>query len=173
MAETAVRVEGLKEFRRELRNIDKSLAAQLSKGHKRIATLVADDAKAKAQSAFGVHRSQARGIAPRATQTKGRIALNTGRTPRLLAAEFGAAKHWVPAGRTGRVLPKRAATMRRRVFPPWSGNQWVPGEGPTAGVGYAVHPTIRSWVQSGRLAEAYWPNIMAAMADAFPEGSNQ
>ncbi len=166
MAEpTKLKVAGLKELARDLRKVDRSLAKELQQAHKRVAALVSTEAQSRARTAYGRHGSQARGIAGRATARKASIALNTGRTPRLAAAEFGARYHWV----FGRRVTWQS--MRRPVFPPWSGNQWQAGEGPAAGVGYAVHPTVREWVQSGRLADTYAEHVIDGFAPAFPERS--
>ena len=156
-------VDGLREFARDLRKVDRELAKQVSKAHRALAKEVAADARSKARSVYGRHVSQAKGISGRGTARTAKIALNTGRTPRLLAAEFGTKKHRV-FGRS--VL---AQSMKRRVFPPWSGNQWQQGEGPPAGVGYAVHPTVRAWVQSGLLAGRYGDYLIDGFAPAFPD----
>lgn len=169
MPEYQVEVEGLKQLGRDLRKVDRELAKQLQRGHKQVAEKVAEDARGTARTTFGRHASQAKGIKGRGSQSKAAIALNTGRTPRLLAAEFGTKTHNVPRGRTGRTKKVLASSMSRRVFRPWSGNQWNPGEGPGSGVGYAVHPTIRRWVQSGLLADTYADFVLDGFEPAFPE----
>ncbi len=65
--------------------------------------------------------------------------------------------------------PVLARTMRRRVFAPWTGNQWLPGEGPSRGVGTAVNPTIREEVESGRVPGMFLDAVEEAFSEAFPK----
>jgi hypothetical protein len=151
----ALRVEGLAELARELRRIDPRIAKELQRGHKEVSTEISGKAKSKVSALTDASGRGAAGIRPRATAAKATIAL-LGSNPFVRAAVMGANTHWV----FGRPVP--AASMRRRVWQPWVGNDWTPEEGL-----YGVSPAIREAIPS--ILETYADRVMAALAVAFPE----
>lgn len=161
MQETQLRVEGLKEFQTALRKADKRIPKQIQVAHKGIAKKVADKAQSRMRSLpgvpSGIAAKAAKGIRPRAGQRSASIAL-LGSNPVVRGVEFGA--HILPV--FGRRMSQ--SRFRRRVFPPWSGNQWNKDEGPAAGVGYAVHPTIRDMLP--QIVEDYADHLYDAF-DGF------
>jgi hypothetical protein len=159
--ETQMRVEGLKELQAALRKADKAIPKQLQKAHKSISVEVADKAQSRMRGLPGVPSrvaaKAAKGIRARAGQRSASIAL-LGSNPVVRGVEFGA--HILPVfGRR-----RSQATFRRRVFPPWSGNQWSAGNGPPAGVGYAVYPVIREMLP--RITDEYADRLYEAF-DGF------
>jgi hypothetical protein len=147
MTDRAVVVRGLREFSRDLRRVDKQLARQMSRAHKTVTDqLVAEPARRLASRLGGGHvRLARRGvISARARARGGYVALNSGRVPDAFGWEFGA--------------------YAFRQFPIWRGNQWRPADG---GVGYVIHPTIRS--NYDRIIDEYGDRLMNAFADAYPE----
>jgi hypothetical protein len=109
----AVQVQGLKEFQAALRAID--LGRELSKAHRKVATRIADKARARALSAGSTLAITAPSIRPSGSQGQAAINLGGPRYPWALGAEFG-----------GR---RRPTTQQ---FKPWLGHE-----------GYALFPTIR------------------------------
>ena len=158
--EARVRIVGLNEVRRELRRVSPAMAKKLQVAHKAISTDIAEKSRSRMAGLPGPRSSKAaQGIRPRGGQKSAQIAL-LGSNEFVRAFEFGTRKHMV----FGR--PVAASSMRRRVFPPWQGNQWNAGEGPARGVGYAVQPTIRENVN--HVWDTYTDRLEDAFAGAFP-----
>ena len=168
----ALVVEGLADFRRDLRKIDKRMGRALSMAHKKISTGRADEAKrAMKQSRYkqatkmGRHKGAADGVRPRGAQKSSSITM-LGSNKGVRAMEFGTRYHQL-FGRT-----VYANSMSRRVFPPWRGNKFDGGDWKDAihgKSGYYVHPAIDRWIRSGGalddLEEAYdW-----AFREAYPD----
>lgn len=85
MADPAVHVEGLKEFRRDLKRLEPEVAKELGKDLKTIAGKVAAGASAAAQS-FAVTGEYARSIRPYVTGTKATVG---SRLPQAGVLHFG------------------------------------------------------------------------------------
>lgn len=131
-AAAAIEVRGLREFRAELRRIDRSgggsaWSRELGATHRRLSTMVAGMAARKATSGQQKHFRDL--LRPRGTVAGARIAW----APKANTAFMGAKKKtgWYAA------LRYRDST---RQHPEWVGNQWTAG-GP--GGPYAVNPAIR------------------------------
>ncbi len=132
--------DGLNDFRRDMRKVGaKEFPKQIAAANKHLSKKLAAVSKARASQVWAGNPSAriARAISPSGTTKAAGIALSKARDPRAFAAEFGTMLHSV-YGRT-----RLASRMKRRVFPPWTGNQWHPGEGPGKGVGTAIQPVLR------------------------------
>ena len=155
-----LRVKGLKDFNRTLRRIDRSLGKRTQKALKQVASEAADDIKQQIVSQYGaVGRKGARGVRPRARQTKATIAL-LGSNPVIRGLEFGAIVHHL----FGRTVLQR--DMRRRVFPEWIGNRYT-GARANFGQGYVAAATLNEWVESGRVVTALDQALDQALRDAL------
>lgn len=145
-----VRVRGLRELTRDLRNAGGRVAKVMPEVNQRVADrLVVRPARAKASTQTKATKKLAEGKAIRAaSRQKAAIVIIGGlaSTEWALGAEFGA--------------------KRFPQFHPWEGNQWTdPG---SLGVGYAVHPTIDRNID--RIETEYLDEIYRAVQRAaFPD----
>lgn len=143
-----LRVVGLREFTRELRALDRNLPRELGRIGKKAAEVVVDEAQGNARNLGGVHRKSAPSIKASGSQRKVVIRGGGARFPFFWGAEFGA---------------KQFAQ-----FPSWRGNAWQPDR---AGIGYMIHPAIRS--TRGKFMDAYGDGIERLSRRAFPHGSGR
>lgn len=125
----AVRVEGLSELNKALRDIGPEARAELKAASKKVADFVAADAKAAAASLGGVAAKVAPSITPRAGigGTAG-VAFGGARYPMAGGAEFG-------AGRDRMRNRKSGQYVGYRQFQPWRGSG--------SSAGYFLYPSIR------------------------------
>ncbi|GEM_PF-5020550 len=155
-----LRVRGLRDFNRTLKRIDRSLGKRTQKALKQVASEAADEIAQRMTSRYGaLGRKGAKGVRPRARQTKATIAL-LGSNPVVRGLEFGAIVHHV-FGR--RVLQR---DMQRRVFPGWVGNRYT-GARANFGQGYVAAATLNEWVESGRVVAALDRALDQALRDAL------
>jgi hypothetical protein len=129
----AVTVEGLKDFRRDLKQIDAALPKEMAKVHKAIAEQVLPVARANAAALGGMQRHFANQIRASGTQLGASISVQG----KAAAAFWGSNQHsgWYAAPQYAGGPPQ---------FKPWVGNAWeagVPGEGP-----YAVNDAVAEMV---------------------------
>lgn len=154
-----LRIEGLAEFRRDLRRAHKDLPKSIQRAFKSIA----EDASKKVQAGFRargpIGAKAAEGVRPRATSRTAKIAL-LGTNPVIRGVNYGARVHPV----FGRRMPQES--FSRRVFPPWVGNQHT---GPQAnfGKGYVAEPILNAYTDT-IATETIATEIMKAMKTAFP-----
>jgi len=134
-----IRVEGLKEFNRELRKIDRDFPKQVRLVNLRIATQVANEARAGAQSLGGVAAKAAPSIKALAQQARAQVKLGSDRYPYALGAEFGSAGKY----------PQ---------FKAWRGS------GQSAG--YFLYPAIRH--ESPQIIASYSRMVADVTRAAFP-----
>lgn len=136
MAAKAFEVEGLAEFRAQLRDADRAFPRELTKFHRSIARDVLLLARANAARLSPMQRKAASALGARATQTGAAIVLNPStRVPFVDAAFWGALR------RTGW---NRWDPYSRPQFPAWVGATWtvgVAGEGP-----YAINDAIATYL---------------------------
>lgn len=85
----AVRVEGLAEFQRALRDISKEMASELRVANLLAAQVVARSATSKAQGQGGVAAKTAPSIKAAAEQRRSKVALGGAGFPFAMGAEFG------------------------------------------------------------------------------------
>ena len=155
-----VRIEGLKDLQRELRQIDRQLPRELRIVHKGVAEIIAAAARYRAAGLGGVHAKAAPAIKAGAEQRSGFIRLRpTKAVPFIYGAEFGA-KHDKP--RTVKT-PSGGTTVRLgwNNLPEYRGNQHV-GSSP----GYMVYPTIRD--KGEQMVSVYEQRLDSLLKKAFP-----
>lgn len=87
----AIRVEGLAELQRDLRNVDRALPRQLTVINREVSTLVADTAQGRASGYGGVRAKAAGSITARAQQRYAVIRI--GGAPYALGAFLGARRY--------------------------------------------------------------------------------
>ena len=145
MPAVGIDVEGLDELRAQLREAGGSkLTRELGKANKAGATVVADEARGRAESLGGSAAKGADTIKPSASAKASSVNLGGARAPWMAGAEFGA--------------------LAFAQFPDWKGNQWSPDSG---NVGYFLHPAIRD--TKDEFLEVYGDAIDDLMARAFPD----
>lgn len=134
----AVRVEGLADFQKELRALDRTLPRELGQANKRAAEMVAERARQRAQSLGSVAAKSAPSIKAAAEQRRSKINLGSTREPWALGAEFGG--------------QGRPTTQQ---FEPHRGRE-----------GYFLYPTIRD--TRDEYLEIYGRILEQLMRAAFP-----
>lgn len=156
MARPKVTIEGLTEFRRELRKLDdRDLRRGMTKIHRDIAILV--KARAQAAAPGDVKRS----IGRRATQAGAFLVLKPN-PPRAFGVFFGAKRRfgWYRAGRYEHSAGKQ--------FDAWVGNQWDPGE--TGAEPYYIGPAINRSIDE--VINIAADGIEDLARRAFPDGEH-
>jgi hypothetical protein len=142
-----VRVQGLDDFRRELRRMGARVTTRLSAANQDVADrLVVNPARREAQGQPGATGKLAEGSTIRAARRqKASVVVigGTTKSPWALGAEFGAKQY-----------PQ---------FPPFRGNQFDSSGGDA---GYAVHPVIRRNLPD--IETAYLDAMEDLAAFAFP-----
>ena len=155
-SEETVRVQGLDDFRRELRRLGDEAGPEglslLKEANHRVASMVIGKAKARAS---GVGPMQAKAASTlRAGRAQARATITGGaRIPFFFGAEFGAYSN-VPRQRGGR------AFTGFNQFLPWK----KPGNGNT---GYFLYPTMRA--ESRNIIEMYGDELDRIAKKAFPD----
>lgn len=131
-----IEIEGLKEFRRELKRIDSELGKELRRIHLGVSQLVASRAQAAAPGRLSGS------IRPAATQ-KAALIRNIANPPDALAQIWGAKR------RSGWYAASRYAASAGRQFRPWVGNQWDPGErgGSPYFIGEAINASVEDVIE--------------------------
>lgn len=114
-------IRGLKEFRRELRRVDKSLLNEMRKVHRKVSDLVV--LRTKAAMAAGGPQAAKAAAAVKARATSGSAIVDTVAKP-----PFALGVLWGQRKRTGWYAAPRYADSGARQFDDWVGNQWDPGE---------------------------------------------
>lgn len=112
----AVKIDGLRELNRALRQIGPDARAGLKDASREVSEMVAGDARSAAFTLGGVAAHVAPSIKSRASANgSGSVALGGARYPMAAGAEFGAARY--------------------KQFKPWRGN--------STDAGYFLYPSIR------------------------------
>lgn len=160
MAVSAYGVDGLAEFRRELRALGPKWPRELTKVHKAASTRVQRRARFLARSMGGVQAHAAVTIKAYATATKASVGVSpTSAHPEAFVAFWGAEK------RTGWFARPRYAGLFSQHLP-WVGSNWDPGrrgQGP-----YAINDAVAD--ELPKVIEEYGRGIDNLMARAFPNG---
>ncbi len=133
-----VEVQGLDDFRRELRRLGSDLPRELADANFQVASLVTQRAKARASGASRGARKSAESLSAARTQATAKVRMGGSRYPFAAGFEFG--------------------SIRYPQFPAWRGS----GEG----AGYWLYPTIRA--ENDRIIDIYGDLIDAIAARAFP-----
>lgn len=162
--DNAVEVVGLDDLVRDLRRAESKLPKVVQRANKDMATRVVAIARLGIGTIAGAASSEVRNVAkkkitPRARQKSASVALLGSKAPRYRGwygpaqtFEFGTRFH--PVG--GRYVP--ASSMRRRVFPPWVGNQFAGGDwkdGLHGRQGHIVAPAIQKFIDRYTFADEY------------------
>ena len=138
-ADNVVRVNGLRDLQRELRNVDDSLPRELRKASLEAATIVADETRDSFSSRRGVAPKVAPSVKAVAEQRRAAVKIGGARYPYWGGAEFG--------------------SIQYGQFEPWRGS------GPDAG--YSLYPSIRA--KNEEVVERYGEMVDELMARAFPD----
>lgn len=154
MPGSSIRIEGIKELRRELKAIGPEWPKELRAVHKKIAEFGAARSRAVASGEGGETRHFAKSIRPRANQRQAIIAI----APAANAAFWGAKRHtgWY-------AKPQFHASPAQHQ--PWVGNSWevaVAGQGP-----YAINPALAAALP--QILDDYADMIDDLTKRAFPE----
>jgi hypothetical protein len=146
-----VEVHGLKEFRREIKKVDRALGRELRQVHLKVADLVAGRARGAAPG--GVKGA----IGSKATQKAAFVQIRN-RPARALAVFMGMKRRsgWYAAG--------RYRSSQGRQFEPWVGNQWDPGE--FGGDPYYIGPAINRSVDD--VLDLYGDELEKLARRAYP-----
>jgi len=156
----AAEIRGLKEFRRQLKDVDAYWVKELRKASKDVADEGASHARREAASLGGVQAHAAKAIKGYATATEARVGILAGkRHPEANAAFWGAKR------RTGWYGFNRYRVSRAIQHPVWVGNAWEPavrGQGP-----YAINDALATHLES--LLNRYRKSIddLADLVDAL------
>lgn len=137
-----VTIEGLRDFHRALRELDKKFPKALRDANFDLASEVVKRSKARGLTEGGVARKASKSL--RAARSANSSVVTGGGPgyPYFFGAEFGAKQY--------------------RQFETWRGNQW---EGWDGGPGYFLHPVIRS--DARELVAAYMKRLDALADEAF------
>ncbi len=145
-------VEGLDEFRRELRRVDKRAGKAFQKVNKKVSERVVSKGKPAVRGLSSPGGSiAAGGIRPRARQNRATIAF-LGSNPTIRATIFGTRSHMVFGRRISGSGPWR----------PWIGKSWQPEQL------YGIGPVIKTTMDGFALDE-YMDSVLDALAPAFPD----
>lgn len=156
MAQASLQVEGLKEFRRELKQVSNDLPKELRKLQKQLADEVASKAQGIASGMGGVTAKASGAIRAYATRQQASIGVPSGGIPAV--AFWGALK------RTGWYAHIHSPGGRPQ-HPKWVGNSWEAaerGQGP-----YAINDALADAADT--IEERYAQMIMELAARAFPD----
>ena len=127
MPNVKIEIEGLAEWRKQIKAIDKDLVKELGQAYKAIATFIVADATAKATGLGGVAAHSAQALTATARSTDVSVKLNGDKYPWSLGGEFG------------------GGPPRTPQFKAWRGNG--------ADAGYFLYPTIHADAQ--KILDAY------------------
>ena len=171
MSAPAIRVDGIKDLVRELRQVNRELPKEMRVTHREVAGIILRAAKARAEALGGIFARAARGVFAGGDNRDAFIRLRpSNRNPVVFGGEFGAAHNvlrWV-RGRARSVAVGPATpggVFRRRGWnqlPTWGGNQFMGGAG-----GYFVFPSIRA--EGTRVVQEYEQRVLKLLARAFPD----
>ena len=145
-----MRVDGLAELQRSLRDMDRSLLPVLRAANKSVATEVAQDAKSRALGIEKGGQRLARAISAVAQQRSAGVQIRDwGNTRGALGFEFGAGRDAIRDRVTGKYVGFRQ-------FDDWAGHR-----------GYALYPAVREAVPG--LPEKYADALDPLLNRAFPD----
>lgn len=147
-----VNVRGLRDFTRDLKQLEGDLHKELKAVNRKVADLMAD--RARSASPAGVQKA----IRARGTQ-RGAFVDITNRPPRALGVFLGMKQ------RSGWYSHPRYRNSAGRQFKPWVGNAWDPGE--TGGEPYFVGPAINRSIEN--VLDLFGDEIEKLAARTFPD----
>lgn len=155
--EDTIRVQGLDQFRRELRRLETEGGADgialLKEANFKVASMVIGKAQARASSVGRMQAKAAQSLRPGRAQARATISGGGPRMPFFFGAEFGAYSGF-PRQRGGRSF------VGFNQFLPWK----KPGSGNT---GYFLFPTMKA--ESKNIIEMYGDELDGVVKKAFPD----
>jgi hypothetical protein len=155
-----VRVEGAKEFRRDLRAVDDQANKKMAAIHRDVAKHDQSKAKTNAGLAGGAYAAAKSAITRSASSSGAAIGVrDTSRVP------FAEATFWGAERRSGWYAQQKYAESEGRQFPEWVGNTWEAGkkgEGP-----YVLNYTIAE--ELPEVLDIYWRGVDDLFSEAFPD----
>lgn len=156
-----VDVQGLREFQKQLREIERTLPRELRLAGNEAAEVVVDEAVDRANALGGVAAKAARSLRAASGQREAAVKLGGAAYPFALGAEFGGGLH-------GRGNPTARGGYTTQ-FLPWRGNQWTFRglEFSQHATGYFLHPAIRD--KQADVVEAYGRAVDRLALAAFPD----
>lgn len=162
--QSALYVEGLKDFRRELLQVDKGLTKEMKKAHQKIANHTQGAARKNATAASGpfADRYADARMAIKSFSSVRDAAIGVSRSGRIPHAQ---ATFWGMSGRTGWYAAEKYAASTGQQHPEWVGNRWdagVPGQGP-----HVLNYTVAE--ERPQIIEQYGEAMDALFAKAFPD----
>lgn len=161
---TGITVEGLREFRRRLREVGPEFPKALALAHRDIAGIAARVSQAEARKMGGVQRKAASAIRGRGSQAKASLTIRPSKSARNANAMANVA-FWGAKKRTGWYAAGKFAGKGKTQHPEWIGNTWDvmdPTQGP-----YAINSALARY--EGDLMEALWAAFERITSQAFPE----
>lgn len=164
MAGASLYVEGLDDFRRELREVDPKLPKEQVKANRKIANHTQGKARRNATAASGpfAERYSDAKTAIKSFASAKEAAIGVSRSGRVPHAQ---ATFWGASGRSGWYAAARYEQSTGRQHPEWVGNRWdagKAGEGP-----YVLNYTVAE--ELPEIREMYGDMVDALMAEAFPD----
>lgn len=141
-ADGFVRIRGLKDLQKALRQIDKQLPRELATANQTVAQHIVDEATATARGLGPLWARAARSMRAARQQRVAAINLGGARHPEALGAEFGAIRN----------IPRDVQRGDQRyTIRGW--NQFRSWRGSAGNAGYFLYPTVRR--EGDRIVELY------------------
>lgn len=141
-ADGFIRVTGLKELAKALREIDKDLPKEMSAANQVVGQHIVDRATTAAAAVGPMQRKAARSLKSARQQKVAAIKYGGARYPFAMGAEFGSGQN------TPRSVSRGGTQFTMRGW-----NQFRPWRGNSSDAGYFLYPTIRR--ESDRIVELY------------------
>jgi len=148
----AVKVDGLKDFSRELKALgDKDLSAEFTRANVAAADLIVERARVRAAGQGRQAKAAARTLRAVKSKVRAEVVVGGVKAPWVFGSEFGAQQN----------KPRRRTSGSYRGF-----NQFKPWRGSGANAGYWLYPTIRA--SADDIVDQYVPDVDELMSKAFP-----
>lgn len=138
MAPESVKVQGLRELSKALREVDRDLPKEIQRAAKQTAETVANRTRASFAARTGVASEVPASVKALATQRAAYVRIGGPGAPMALGSEFG--------------------SIAFKQFPPWRGS--------SDGAGYSMFPTIRAMRDD--ITDTFGDALDSAMRRAFP-----
>lgn len=162
MTKAAIEVRNLKQFRKDLKQLESGSewAKALTAVNRTTAQKIAIIARAKALGLGGVRQHAASAIRGYATAEQGSVGFNPGGAHPEASVAF-----WGSKGRSGWYARPQYTGSKKPQHPPWVGNSWEPG---VAGQGpYAINAALAQYLP--QLEEDYAKALDDLAKAAFPD----
>lgn len=147
-----IRIRGMRELQRALRQIDKELPKELAAANQRVAQHVVDEATSRAKALGPMQAKGARSLSAARQQRIAAIRYGGARYPMAMGAEFG-------AGQNTLRQTSRGAVRGWNQFRSWRGSG--------GNAGYFLFPTLRR--EGDRVVDLYGDVLEDLIAKHFPQ----